>query len=749
MNAIPVQNMDRIDQVLAHPLYQKMESAHVKAFREIAGLVLSNHPDSDMALLDRAFRFTYEAHQGQFRLSGEPYIIHLIEVGRILAKIGLDELTIVAGILHDSVEDTAVTIETIDAEFGETVAMLVDGVTKIPELKYESTEEKQASNFHKMLLSMSKDLRVILIKFADRIHNMRTISHLPRKAQERIALETRDVYAPLAHRMGVGRLKWELEDLAFKVLEPRAYRELVRKVALKREEREAIVEEVTEKIRNELNRLGIQGRVFGRAKHLYSIYNKIRIRGYAFDEILDLIALRILAQRVEDCYFILGVVHSLFTPIQDKFSDYIATPKSNMYQSLHTKVFAPDGRKVEVQIRTEEMDRTAEYGIASHWSYKEGTPRQNELDQQMAWIRQLLDAGSDSTSSGEFLENLKINLFQDEIFVFTPRGRLMTLPQQSTPVDFAFAVHTNIGLHAMAAKVNGNISPLSRPLKSGDMVEIITSAGQKPNPDWLKFVATSRARTKIKRWLKEQHFEESITLGKEIIHRELTKLRLKKSDKELEELANSFGRSDLPAFYAALGAGDIGVPAVIRKLLPPDRPEVAESVLTRVIRKVKGVGTSVRIHGFDNMALHFGKCCQPLPGDRITGFITTGQGISIHREDCPNISELMRQPQRNIQVEWDVDRDTHFNVRIRCMAEDRKNLLRDMTEAIASQDVNIIYLDMKKEDAISVGHMVLELKSLPHLTRVMKRIMAIRGVFHVERIGEDMPIAKQTRNPET
>ncbi len=735
--AVSAVSTDVIDQILAHPLYQQMESAHVDAFRDIARLALSHRPDADIHLLDRALRLGYEAHQGHFRLSGEPYIVHLIEVARVLAEIGMDDTTIAAGFLHDTVEDTSATLEKLRTEFGETVAMLVDGVTKIPELKYESTEEKQASHFHKMLLSMSKDLRVIVIKFADRIHNMRTISYLPRKAQERMALETRDVYAPLAHRMGVGRFKWELEDLAFKVLEPRAYHDLAQKVALRREEREAIVKEIIRPIKVELAQLGIRGRVFGRVKHLYSIYNKIQLRGYTFDEILDLIAIRVIVHEVRDCYFALGVVHSLFTPIQDKFTDYIATPKSNGYQSLHTKVFGPDGRKVEIQIRTEEMDRTAEYGIAAHWYYKEGSTHQDDLDRQMAAIRQLLDSQTESSNSVEFLENLKIDLFQDEIFVFTPRGKLITLPQRATPVDFAFAVHTGVGLHAMAAKVNGQIAPLSRVLKSGDVVEIITSANQRPNLDWLKFIVTSRARAKIKRWLKEQHYEESVRLGKEILHRELTRLRLRKSEDELEEIAPSFGHSELSAFYAAIGAGDISVSTVIRKLLPEERPEVTDSLLSRAIRKVKGAQTSVRIHGLENVAVHFGRCCQPLPGDRITGFITMGQGISIHRLDCPNISELMRQPQRNIVVEWDVDRDTHFNVRLRFMATDRKNLLRDVTEAISSQDVNIVHLEMKKEDAVTVGHMILEVKSLPHLTRIIRRVMAVHGVLHMERLGED------------
>jgi GTP pyrophosphokinase len=718
-----------------------MESEILKDFERLRQSISVQAVEGDLDLIERAFRFAYEAHKNQRRSSGEPYITHALATAIILADLQLGAVVAAAGLLHDVIEDTDTSVETLRKEFGDAVAGLVDGVTKIPELKYESKEKQQAENLHKMLLSMCQDLRVILIKFADRLHNMRTISHLTRRQQERIALETMDVFAPLAHRLGVYQIKWELEDLAFKVLEPRAYHELAQKLDLRRNERQQIIEEQIEKISAELERVGIHARVAGRAKHLYSIYNKIQKRGYSFEEILDLLAIRVLVPRMEDCYFALGVVHSLYTPIQDKFTDYIATPKSNLYQSLHTKVFGPQGRKIEIQIRSESMHRLAEYGIAAHWRYKEGGASQKELDQQLEWLRGILDSQSDTVSSREYLENLKINLFEGEIFVFTPQGKLLTIPSGSTPVDFAFAVHTDIGLHAMAAKVNGEIAPLKSELKSGDLVEIIVSPNQRPNPDWLKFVKTSRARTKIKRWLKDQHYEESLKLGREIINRELQKVRTKKSDKDIAEVAQLFGHSSTDSLLAAIGAGDLTAESVMKKLVP--EPESANKpfggVLSRVIRRVKGADAGIRIHGMQNVAITFGKCCQPLPGDSITGFITTGRGVTVHRLDCKNIPELMKRPERNIIVDWDVDREAKFNVRVKVMASDRTNLLGELTSAMSKENVDILYIEMKREDTFAIGRLVLEVKSLNHLTRIMKRMRAIKGVVHAERLDEDIP----------
>ena len=724
---------------LTHPLYVEMGEEHVRDFEAIRLSVAQHSPDADLELLERAFRYSYEAHRGQQRISGEPFIVHSIAVATILSDLNLGDAAVAAGFLHDVVEDTDITVDMLRKEFGESVANLVDGVTKIPELKYESQEKKQAENFHKMLLSMSHDLRVILIKFADRLHNMRTIGYLPRKTQERVARETLDVYAPLAHRLGVHQIKWELEDLAFKVLEPRTYRELAEKVQLKRAERERLAVEVTARIEEELRRVGVQSRVSGRAKHLYSIFNKIQNRGYSFDEILDLIAVRVVVPRMEDCYHALGVIHALYTPIEGKFTDFVAIPKSNMYQSLHTKVFGPEGRKIEVQIRTEAMHRTSEIGIAAHWRYKEGGATREELDRQMEWLRSVLETRAESSSSSEFLQSLKINLFQEEIFVFTPRGRLITLPRGATPVDFAFAVHTDIGLHAMAAKVNGQIQPLKSELRSGDVVEIIVSPGQKPNPDWLQFVRTQRAQSKIKKWLKEQHFEESARLGREILLRECQRFHLKKTDKELADIALLFGHNDSQSFMAAIGAGDVSVQSVLRKILPAEDEQGQGwgTILSKVVRRVKGSESGVRIHGMENVAITFGRCCQPLPGDRITGFITTGRGVSVHRLDCRNIPVLMQRPERNIAVEWDVDREATFNVRIRVIAKERQRLLSDLTQAMAKDDVNILYLEMKKEDAFAIGHLTVEVKSLPHLTRVFKHMKDIKDVIHVERLDDD------------
>ncbi|MFZ5432238.1 MAG: RelA/SpoT family protein [Calditrichota bacterium] len=724
---------------LTHPFYNEVDPEHLRAFEDIREIVAMHEAEADLDLLDRAFRYAYKAHHGQRRVSGEPYIVHSIAVGRILAELNVGDVAVASAFLHDVVEDTDITVDDLREEFGESIANLVNGVTKIPELKYESLEKKQAENFHKMLLSMSQDLRVILIKFADRLHNMRTIGYLPRKSQERVAWETLDVYAPLAHRLGIHTIKWELEDLAFKVLEPRTYKELAEKVQMKRAHREAIAEEVTQRIEEELKRVKISAHVTGRAKHLYSIYNKIKNRGYSFDQILDLIAVRIIVPRLEDCYHTLGVIHSIYTPIEGKFTDFVATPKSNMYQSLHTKVFGPEGRIVEVQIRTEDMHRTAEIGIAAHWRYKEGGATREELDRQMEWLRGVLESRAESATSGEFLQNLKINLFQEEIFVFTPRGRLITLPRSATPVDFAFAVHTDIGLHAMAAKVNGHITPLKSELRSGDVVEIIVSPNQRPNLDWLQYVRTSRAQNKIKKWLKEQHFDESAKLGQEILTRELSKYHVKKTDKEMAEIALLFGHNEVTAFLAAVGSGDITVQAVLRKVLPNEEAQGQGwgSILSKVIRRVKGNESGVRIHGMQNVAITFGRCCQPLPGDRITGFITTGRGVSVHRVDCKNIPVLMQRPERNIAVEWDVDKEATFNVRVRVIGKERPRLLNDLTTAMAKEEVNILYMEMKREDAFAVGQLTMEVKSLPHLTRVIKRMKTIKDVIHVERVDEE------------
>lgn len=691
-------------------------SSHEKTFRWILRKLrrYSNHA-VNIELLTNAFHFAQEAHKNQLRKSGAPYFEHCLEVAKILCDLRMDYFTIAGGLLHDVAEDTGVSIGEVEEKFGKEIAVLVDGVTKISELKFDSLEARQAENFRKMLLSMVRDIRVILIKFADRLHNMRTIEYLPEKKRLRIAIETRDVYAPLAHRLGIAKIRWELEDLALKTLAPKAYWEMVEKIASKREEREAYIRRITTPVRKELKQAGIVAKITGRPKHFYSIYQKMLRQEKPFEEVYDLQAVRIITKRVEECYFALGIIHSLFTPIQERFKDYIATPKSNMYQSLHTTVIGPGGKMVEIQIRTEDMHRTAEEGIAAHWRYKEGKQKEDELDKHLIWLRQMLDWQHDTNDPQEFMENLRIELFQDEVFVFTPKGDLFKLPVGSTPVDFAFAVHTKIGMHCLGAKINGRIVPLNHKLKSGDSIEIITGANQKPNPDWIKFVRTSKARSKIKKWIKESMLEQSQKLGEEIIVRQFKRFNIKREETDLNAIALSFGYNSEPELFSAVGHGDISAQQVINRIAPEKQEaEKEENLLKKFLSKARGSAKGVRVQGLENLLIHFGKCCQPVPGDRILGFVTQGQGVVIHRGDCKNILKLMENPERNIDVEWDVEDHKHFMVRLHMLGEDRKNFLRDVSESISQTDTNIVSVEMRAQDSLVHSNIIIEVENLQH-----------------------------------
>lgn len=713
-----------------------MEDGFKKSFDELVKKLKRYSPKADTGMLHRAFDFSYEAHKDQLRNSGEPYFTHCLEVAKILNDLKMDTTTIAGGLLHDVAEDTGVSIEEVEEKFGSEIALLVDGVTKISELRFDSLEERQAENFRKMILSMVKDIRVILIKFADRLHNMRTIEYLPRKKQKRIALETRDVYAPLAHRLGIAKIKWELEDLALKTLEPKAYWDLVDKVANKREERERYIRKVASPIRKELRKLSVKAKIAGRPKHFYSIYGKMLKRQLPFDQIYDLLAIRIIVQKVEECYFVLGIVHNLYTPVHERFKDYIATPKSNFYQSLHTTVIGPDGTMVEIQIRTEEMHRTAEEGIAAHWLYKEGKLKEDDLDKHLTWLRQVLEWQQDTKDPSEFMENLRIELFQDEVFVFTPKGDLLKLPLASTPVDFAFAVHTDIGLHCIGAKVNGRIVPLNYKLKSGDSVEIITSPNQKPNPDWIKFVKTSKARSKIKRWIKDSFYEQSIKLGEEIFDKQLKRFNIKKSSVDLDEVAQSLNFQNAQQLLASIGRGETSIHSVINRIAPEKTIEIKDtSLFQKFISRARGTAKGVRVQGIDNLMISFGKCCQPVPGDNILGFISRGRGIVVHRSDCKNLVNLIESPERKIEVEWDVDKDKHFMVRLHLLGEDRKHFLRDVSESISETDTNIVSVEMKAEDSIVNSNIILEVRNLQHLTKIINKISQVKGVISVERLN--------------
>ena len=717
-----------------------MHKAHYNNYQEgyknILKRMQAYAPHIDAMLLHKAFDFALEAHKDQLRKSGDPYFEHCFQVANILTELFMDYKTVAGGLLHDVVEDTGVTLQEVKEEFGSEIALLVDGVTKISELKFNSVEERQAENFRKMILSMVKDIRVILIKFADRLHNMQTLEHLPERKRLRIAIETRDVYAPLAHRLGIAKIKWELEDLALKSIEPEVYWDLVKRVADKREEREAYLKRIGEPIQRELEKAGIKAKIRGRPKHLYSIYQKMTRRGKSFEEMYDLLALRIIVERVEECYYALGIVHQLFTPIQERFKDYIATPKSNMYQSLHTTVIGLDGRKAEIQIRTEEMHRTAEEGIAAHWLYKEGKNSASELDQNLGWLRQMLEWQRDTNDPQEFMENLRIDLFQDEVFVFSPKGDLYKLALGSTPVDFAFAVHTDIGFHCIGAKVNGRIVPLNYHLNSGDSVEIITSPTQMPNKDWIKFTKTSKARSKIKRWLRDSLYDESRKLGEEIFQKQVKRLHLDKEELHLDDVALSFGFEDVGHLFAAIGRGDISIQNVLSKIAPEKViVPTDDSFIKKFIARARGSAKGIRVQGLDNLLINFAKCCQPVPGDKIIGFISRGRGIVVHRTDCHNIAKLLESPERRIEVEWDVEKGKQFMVRLSLLAEDRKDFLRDISESISQTDTNIVSVNMKVEDSIVQSNIIIEVQNLQHLTRVINKISKVKGVITVERIS--------------
>jgi GTP diphosphokinase / guanosine-3',5'-bis(diphosphate) 3'-diphosphatase len=691
----------------------------------------------DLDFIGRAYRFSMKAHEGQKRASGEEYLGHCVEVTRILADLHLDTFSLAAGLVHDVVEDTDVTLDDVRREFGEEIATIVDGVTKIGKVQFRSTTEQQVENYRKLLLSMAQDARVITIKLADRLHNMRTLEHLRTEKRRRIALETREIYAPLAHRLGMAQIRWELEDLAFKHLEPDAYRELAKKIADRRKEREEHIEALRGPLQDELRTTGIPCEVYGRPKHLWSIHRKMVQRGRPYDEIYDLMAIRVVTDTIANCYHALGVIHNKWTPLQERFHDYIATPKSNMYRSLHTTIFGPGGRLYEIQIRTHEMHRTAEYGIAAHWRYKEGEERpSDEVDETLSWFRQVLEWQQDTREPEEFMEFLRIDLFQDEIFVFTPKGDVKQLPRGATPIDFAFAVHTEVGLHCSGARINGRIAPLSREVKNGDTVEVMTDPRQKPSRDWLAFVKTARARQKIRQWIKQTETESALELGRELFARELRKARKERPpEPKLEEAAHGLGHPTFEQVLAALGRGEIGPSAILKELFPEDSstPPRPPTALERLVERVRGNGRGVRIQGLDNTLVRYSQCCQPVPGDDVIGYITRGRGISIHRTDCPNVLNLSEHPERRVEIEWEAESSERFYVRIIVDGNDRRGLLSDIATAISSTGTNIQSAEIKSKEGGMIGSFVVEVQDLNHLKKVMKYIRRVNGVMSAER----------------
>jgi GTP pyrophosphokinase len=719
-------------------------SGYPADFQKIIGFISEAKPIGSDAeeFIWKAYSFGKEAHKGQLRKSGEPYFTHCVEVATILAEMKLDPVTISAALLHDVIEDTGYTVKDVATEFSEELAQLVDGVTKLSDMKFRSEKDKQAVNFRKMLLSVADDIRVIIIKFADRLHNMRTLEHLPAVKQRRIARETRDVYAPLAHRLGMYRIKSEMEDLIFKVLEPKASRDLEKLISKREVFFNKYVQKFFEPINQKMDAANIKATIKSRFKSSYSIFRKMRDQNRPFEDVYDIYAVRVIVDKVETCYSVLGLIHSFYTPIQERFKDFIAQPKANGYQSIQTTVVGPDGLPVEVQVRTTEMDRTAEEGVAAHWQYKERGPKssQDDIDQQVTWLRNLVDIlqTEDSTTSHQFMDLLKIDLYKDEIFVYTPKGEVRMLPLGATPLDFAFDVHSQVGLHCIGAKVNSRIKPLNRELESGDKVEIITSDSQKPNSSWLKFVKTSKAKSNIRKWIKGQEFEQSLRLGKEILEKELRKIHKAKEWKHLKDAHLKLKFESEDKMIASIGSGHRTVSSILTKFFPDEyiapkkeqtESQFAESFLKRARRSTRGVS----IHGIDNMMISFGKCCNPIPGDPVVGFITRGRGITVHQKSCETVGTNLVEKERMIDVDWAADRSQKFLVRLKILSQERKHLVRDVTEIFSAYDINIDTLSMKVDGDVVTGLVIIEVEGVKQLDKLKTKLLASDGVISVER----------------
>jgi GTP pyrophosphokinase len=718
----------------------------IKEFRPVTQLqtlmeeIPKYQPGADLDLLTRAYRFSEASHRGQQRASGEPYLSHPLEVAHLLVDFKMDITTVTAGLLHDVLEDTPTSKADLEREFGDEIAELVDGVTKLGKLAFSSREERQAENFRKMLVAMARDLRVLMIKLADRLHNMRTLDYLPLDKARKIAQETLDIYAPLAHRLGMAKVKAELEDLALRTLHPEAYVDLQRRVAKRRLEREAEINQVIAILERKLSEVGIESQIRGRPKHFYSIWKKMHDQGREFDEIYDLTAVRVITNSVRDCYGALGVIHSLWKPVPGRFKDFIAMPKVNMYQSLHTTVIGPKGDPVEIQIRTWEMHRIAEEGIAAHWLYKEKKSGKDKLDESLLWLRQLLETQQDLKDPREFMDTIRVDLFPDEVYVFTPKGDVKALPEGSTPIDFAYAVHTKVGEHCVGAKVNGKLVPLRTPLKQGDIVEIVTSPNQHPSRDWLKIVKSTRARSKINQWLKTEERSRSIALGRELFEREAKKYRLNAltllAGDEAKKVASELGFPGVDDMLAAIGYGRTSVQQVLHKLAPTATLEAPERPRAPAAARPTKVEQGVRIRGVEDLLVRFARCCNPLPGDQIVGFITRGRGLTVHARDCLTVAKSVLDRERLVNVEWDVAEPAKRPVRIAVyIGRDRPGLLSEITGAISSRNGNITKAEVTvTDDRKGINNFVVEVADLDQLQQIMAAIRDVPDVINVERV---------------
>ncbi|MFC4356046.1 RelA/SpoT family protein [Chryseomicrobium palamuruense] len=727
-----------------------MAKEQVRTAEEVFELTAGYMNEENVHFVEKAYKLAEHAHRNQFRNSGEPYIIHPIQVAGILADLQMDPETVAAGFLHDVVEDTDLTREDLVNEFNEEVAMLVEGVTKLGKIKYMSKEEQQAENHRKMFIAMAQDIRIILIKLADRLHNMRTLKHLPEEKQRRIANETLEIFAPLAHRLGISTVKWELEDTSLRYLNPQQYYRIVNFMKKKRTEREAYLNNVMGDIVKQLDEVGILADISGRPKHIYSIYKKMIVQQKQFNEIYDLLAMRIIVDSIKDCYAVLGIIHTLWKPMPGRFKDYIAMPKQNLYQSIHTTVIGPNGDPLEVQIRTQEMHNIAEYGVAAHWAYKEGRKIDHShetVDQKLSWFREILEFQNESSNAEEFMESLKFDLFSDMVYVFTPKGDVIELPAGSVPIDFAYRVHSEVGNKTIGAKLNGKMVPLDTKLKTGDIIEVLTSKQSfGPSRDWLKIAQSSQAKNKIKQFFKKQQREENIEKGKEAIEKEIRTQDFDQKEvltpENLKRVCEKYAFTSEEDLYSAVGFGGITAQQVVNRLAEKKRKERDQEETLEKINKTmasppvkKSTESGVVVRGIENLLIRLSRCCSPVPGDEIVGFITKGRGVSVHRADCPNVQRA-DSSQRLIDVEWeqDIEVKKEYAVDIEVSAFDRTGLLNEVLQVVTDSKTTISAVTGRSEKDIATINLTIKITNISHLHRVVERIKHLPNVYSVQRI---------------
>jgi guanosine-3',5'-bis(diphosphate) 3'-pyrophosphohydrolase len=719
----------------------------VTKFRDLMKKVRTNRPNDDVDLVRRAYDFSLQNHSGQVRASGEPYLVHPLEVANLLADMKLDSVAIAAGLLHDSVEDTAVTIEDLKTNFGDQVAHIVEGVTKISKIDFASKEEQQAENVRKMMLAMVDDIRVVLIKLADRLHNMRTLEHLSPERQTKIARETLDIYAPLAHRLGMGKVRGELEDLSFPYVDPVGYKQVKEDVESRRKEGEKMLARMVELISAKLKEMKIEARVDWRIKRLYSVYQKLQRQKITVDQMYDLLALRIITQSVTDCYAALGIIHNHWRPVPGRIKDFIAMPRPNLYQSLHTTVIGEGGHPFEVQIRTEEMHKLAEEGVYAHWKYKDG-PISARDEKRLAWLRQVVEWQREMADPNEFLSTLKIDLYPEEVYTFTPKGKVVILPRDATPIDFAYSVHTEVGHSCVGAKVNGRIVPLRYKLRSGDIVEIMTQTGHNPSRDWLGIVKSSRARQKVKHWLNVHQRERAIEIGRKLMEKEARKYRVSLKDikdEDLLKIAGEYGLGKVEDLMAALGYGKYSAKSVLGKLVPEGTPSDGDEQpggIGSVVRRVFGGDTSaIKVRGHDDLLVYRARCCNPIRGEEIVGYVTRGKGVAVHSRSCPNVENLLYEPERRIAVEWTSKEPKisggpapGYSVKLTVISDDRAGILKNITAVISDDNTNIRNIEARTSDGYGTIDLVIDISDIAHLNRIITGLRKIAGVRDVQRV---------------